>query len=269
MYVTVIDFFKVVKEMISEKGFENFYRGHSNKDFKLIPSIYRDGLVENEINIFKETILRTPHEFLNCKSTVEKLVKMQHYGVPTRLLDITSNPLIALYFACRSKKNENKDGKVVFFRIPNEHIKFYDSDTVSILANVSKLPNFEIDVTAKGKKEFNKTNSMQFLLHEIREEKPYFKEIVNRNDLEDVFAVKVKLDNPRILKQGGAFLIFGIDANKKRHAEVSHRWIREFIIPFGDKDKILNDLNLMGINQSTLFPEIESQGQHLIEKYKI
>jgi len=38
---------------------------------------------------------------------------MQHYGIPTRLLDITSNPLVALFFACI--EFPKVDGEVIFF----------------------------------------------------------------------------------------------------------------------------------------------------------
>ncbi|NBR14398.1 MAG: FRG domain-containing protein [Crocinitomicaceae bacterium] len=267
-------FIKTIQTVLPKSGFENYYRGHSDIDFKLTPSIYRDGLIENEDNIFKEAIVRTPHEFTNCKSTVEKLVKMQHYGVPTRLLDITSNPLVALYFACN--KDKDKNGEVVFFQIPSDHIRFYDSDTVSVLANIAKRPaNFEIDTAAKKISAFNETSSIQYLLHEIKEEKPYFQDLVNPKHIEDVFAVKVKLDNQRILKQSGAFLLFGINANKSRQAEVSYKWVLNktdkslsLTIPFDLKGKILDELNLLGFNHSTLFPEIENQGQHLINKYR-
>jgi len=267
-------FIKTIQTVLPKSGFENYYRGHSDVDFKLTPSIYRDGLIDNEDNIFKEAIVRTPHEFANCKSTVEKLVKMQHYGVPTRLLDITSNPLVALYFACN--KDKDKNGEVVFFQIPSDHIRFYDSDTVSVLANIAKRPvNFEIDTAAKIISAFNETSSIQYLLHEIKEEKPYFQDLVNPKHVEDVFAVKVKLDNQRILKQSGAFLLFGINANKSRQSEVSYKWVLNktdkslnLIIPLDLKGKILDELNLLGFNHSTLFPEIENQGQHLINKYR-
>lgn len=63
---------------------------------------------------------------------------MQHYGIPTRLVDITKNALVALYFAIVDGKGaiSNKDNGVVFIIGASEnHIKDYDSDTISILAH--------------------------------------------------------------------------------------------------------------------------------------
>ena len=55
-----------------------FFRGHSNKNYKLEPYIYRDEIIENEHIIFKELLLRCPQDFEHCKTTFEFLVKMQH-----------------------------------------------------------------------------------------------------------------------------------------------------------------------------------------------
>ena len=61
----------------------------------------------------------------------------QHYGLKTRLLDITRNPLVALFNAC--EEDGEKDGRLHVFAVPSDLIKSFNSDTVSIIANFAKL----------------------------------------------------------------------------------------------------------------------------------
>jgi sulfur relay (sulfurtransferase) DsrF/TusC family protein len=274
--MTLTEFMQEIEKVGTQPDCENYFRGHADVKFELKPSIYRDGLIRNEDKIFKEAIVRTPHEFQHHRSTCEKLVKMQHYGIPTRLLDITSNPLVALFFACID--HPESDGEVIFFQVPSKHIKYYDSDTISALSNIARRPaSFECDFSDMSSvKAFNKQYHMNYLHHDIKEEKPYFEKIINPYDMEDVFVVKAKLDNARILKQQGLFMIFGIEANKMNPATVPFEWVLnrtdrtlKLKIKHTDKQGILDQLNVNGINKSTLFPEIEYQGRHLIDTYSM
>jgi len=267
----ILDFITELQKISKHNDFEYYYRGHSDKDFELTPSIYRRRYIWNEDKFFKEIILRTPYDFINEKTALEKLVKMQHYGIPTRILDITTNPLVALYFAC-NEFADKEDGEVLVFKIPKADIKFYDSDTVSILANISKRPyEFEIDSLDKSTKEaFNDEVPIHYLLQEIREEKPQFLSVINHEDFARVIAVKVKLYNSRIIKQNGAFLIFGINGSKKNPATIPSDWILNLKVKGIDlstdmsyKKQLLDDLDALGINESTLFPEIENQAKYL------
>jgi len=70
-------------------------------------------------------------------------------------------------------------------------------------------------------------------------------------------------------------MIFGIEANKMNPTTIPFEWILnrrdssvKLTIRHKYKQGILDQLNVNGINRSTLFPEIEYQGRHLIDTYK-
>lgn len=156
-YLTVLNKIKTNCNT-SDKTF--FFRGTANREWKNIPSIYRpnENFIQNEKEIYYEMIARCPQYFKHCTTTLEHLVMMQHYNAPTRLLDITENPLVALFFSCsnhieteisKSTFKETKtpiDGRVDIFNVPNGGIKQYNSDTAAMLANLAKIDNeFNID----------------------------------------------------------------------------------------------------------------------------
>jgi hypothetical protein len=89
------------------------YRGQSDEAYSLTPSVFRRGLLEKEHVLIHDLLLNSPYEFNGIENILERLIKMQHYGLPTRLLDITTNPLVALFFACN--QNCDKDGEVIVF----------------------------------------------------------------------------------------------------------------------------------------------------------
>lgn len=177
---TFLDYFE---KLVYDPECLYFFRGHPDYEYKLEPSIYRlSGWITNEDKMIREIILRCPDDFKYCKTTFEYLVKMQHYSMPTRLLDITGNPLIALYFACIGDKENKKLGEVVILRIPKNEVKYFDSDTVSVISNISKRPiNFSIEhIYHLSKHKFNKREEIQYLLHEVKQEKPYFKDKIEK-----------------------------------------------------------------------------------------
>ncbi len=256
-----------------------YFRGHTDHEkYKLQPTIYREpAFIENEHRMFREIIMRCPNDFSSSLTTFEKLVKMQHYKLPTRLLDLTENPLIALLFAVKGKhdKDKDKDGEVLIFKVPKKEIKYYDSDTVSILSNLAKLKgNFNIkNIKNKSNEKFNEDNNIRYLLHEIKDDKPYFESKIKVEVLESVVCVKPKLDNPRIIRQDGAFFLFGIQDEKKNPAKIpsAYKYTTEtyrLIINKYGKEKIYRQLSTIGINDVTMFPEIDYVSDYLKDKFK-
>lgn len=113
-YIEIINIFKIVHKRHKYNERDLIFRGMSDHRWQLLPSIARQTLIteETEYNMVKELMLLYPKEFANISSNFDLLAKMQHYGLPTRLLDFTTNPLVALYFACHKEKKDSA-GRVV------------------------------------------------------------------------------------------------------------------------------------------------------------
>ncbi len=119
---SVVDYLRII-EFLSKTKYENFvggeiiYRGMSDAEWKLIPSLGRCSDLSNgqEFNLVNSFLALRPEAFQGLSTNFEILSKMQHYGLPTRLLDFTTNPLIALFFACNEFIGA-KDARVVCHR---------------------------------------------------------------------------------------------------------------------------------------------------------
>lgn len=272
---SVRTFLSELEKINVDKDHVLFYRGHSRFNYSLSPSIYRNnGWIANEDIIFKELILRCSDQFEKSDSTFQTLVRMQHYSLPTRLLDITTNPLIALYFASAPAAGLRESGEVVIFKTPKAEIKYFDSDTVSVISNISRRPSsFKVPRAPFPRGGFNGTREIKLLLHEIKKEKPYFDSNIDPQHLESVLFVKPKLDNARIIRQDGAFILFGINDEKKNPAIVPARYLvtpdgKRLLIAGEEKKTIRDQLEILGITQGTIYPEIERVADYIKSVYQ-
>ena len=87
-----------------------------------------------------------PHEFASDETMFDKLVRMQHFGPPTRLLDVSRNAMVALFFATDPGPDGSRpsDGMVTAFAIPPELESYYDRDSVSCIANLANMTSGEM-----------------------------------------------------------------------------------------------------------------------------
>lgn len=113
-----------------------YFRGQK-AHYDLIPSLFRHKeWVEKEMELNARVYNDRPKDFVDCNSTFDKLVRLKHYDHPSRLLDLTASPLVALFFACFSlnKEEENRTGLIseAYCNKKDEKISV-SSDTVVLL----------------------------------------------------------------------------------------------------------------------------------------
>jgi len=235
-------------------GIKTKYRGQADAAWRLLPSVYRNDNPRRESEYFKSAQLNCPQEFPNGCSTFDALVKMQHFSIPTRLIDVTDSPLVALYFAVQNPDNV---GVVYKFDPSTEMTKRYDSVSVSIIAS---LANFEKELDLK-KVEWK-----------IRKEFPTF--VMQPEDvirtLRKSYFVEAKRENARIQLQKGSFIIVGSQIKPKSDSELYERSqkcielekvemnaLKIFISP-ALKKKVKKRLSDLGFGHSDVFPGLSS-----------
>lgn len=251
-----------------------YYRGNSDKKYKLAPGIYRVNS-KDENYFFREMQVRCAMQ-LSQDALLDKLVYLQHYECPTRLLDITTNPLVVLYFACGG--TTKADGAVFCFNVREKDVLYPNSDRAQMLSHLcefSKKEQQQIMVYAmlsylsgkfKQKPPVGKYVEpiIERLYHAIKRETAAFEREMRPFDLLRPAFIQVAKSNPRIVKQDGAFIISGlsvdeIDCDWRINKYVSQR----IIVPASSKAVILKELEQVGICEATLFPEADKVASYL------
>lgn len=253
------------------------FRGQSYSEWKTLPKIFRPDvkMYDGEHFAVRDIVTMHPHEFDSDKTMFDRLVRMQHFELPTRLLDVTANPLVALWFASQDHKEKRKlqDGKVQAFYLPPTRCKYYDSDRVSCMSNLANIKTktkqeiFKMILSGARKEDFNKSPPVLELLYNIRMEKPHFIDVINPAHLVRPVYVKPKLSNKRIIAQSGAFLIYGMQPGVGKSSEEPMRTER-LIVPAKAKRRIRKELEMLGINASTLFPEFDKAAQFIMKRFQ-
>ena len=274
-----IENIKRIKEMKeSEDGTstELYFRGQETEFWDIEPSIFRDDMLSIEHKLMQIPLQKSPTEFRDLNSMFDIMTKYQHYGMCTRLLDLTTNPLVALYFACKKhgleKYATEDDGEVE--KEPYGVIYYTDNYP-------SQSTDLEIQiVSALASYDLEKENTLLDVLERLYHDKIIDKEakdnwLANYKEFVEIiqnnYMVMPTYTNERLRKQSGVFLLTSLFSfNKEIEVEKSiiskaKGKLKEefsdecFYISGENKETILKELDLYNINEATLFPELEHQ----------
>jgi len=272
------------------------YRGHSDITHLILPSVARKidmssdkTFLDYEGELVGIAKNRYPEAFRDEMSPLNLLARLQHYGIPTRLLDVTENPLVALYFACA--ENSDKDGEVIAF-INNEasEISYSLDNAIAdsyrfayniigsfiyldiFLARVSSQPYFYDQKTAiylQGGYPIEKffeirgntprfVSALQLSARQRVQQGKYilfpneFSYIIQKPDMRKHSFIRRSADIPEELKDYAK----GVFISKINEIPKTSDHIASIIkVPRESKKELLQQLATIGITKSTLFPD--------------
>ena len=241
------------------------YRGQANSEWDLNPAVYRNDRFKYEKMYICEMERIAPQAFSGM-SRIDKLIKMQHYGIPTRLLDFSRNSLVALYFACN--KELDKDGAV--YEIHATQILHQDSPWISIVMKYlfeygNEFFDPDIFVSELSEKDYPSKGYVDF------KSRDGIKQV-----LSNTHGIYPKHTNERVRNQDGVFVLAGMEIKEtnmgnfvfspRSQADITalHSEQRRIIIPKENKLEVLRSLDKIGYNEKYLFPGLEADVRSVI-----
>jgi hypothetical protein len=219
------------------KNLELWWRGHGLRDWTLTPGVHRDGRTQRyERNVALRFATKAPTRYVKCPATDDLpgwLFLMQHYRLPTRLLDWTSSCLVAAFFAATD--HPDQDGAI--WALDPFDLNRAQIDTLRLLAS------------------------------DAPQARPLFQQVLATDTaprpsaILALFATEV---DPRMLIQQSAFTIHG-DATPLESTKGAGTFAHKLLLPAAAKELLRLQLRLLGFSLHTLFPDLEHLARDLTD----
>lgn len=263
------DYIEEMAKLRSEgKGYFQWYRGHADISWELVPKVQRGFKGSNDEELFRKERYYT-NDFQSRASVLLSssqpkmneyaswLTLMQHYGIPTRLLDWSRSPLVALYFAVFDERYREADA-CIWILTPGR---------------LNALEKLEKPTELKGKKyensfiynmAHNTISTMIFtafrrwdLSDDIEARTPDDMKFNHRFEaLKDKIAACYPTEaDGRVYNQLAAFTVH--NSLRKLTEECDVSTLSRITIPCHLKRKLLYELDVCGITESYVYPDLE------------
>jgi hypothetical protein len=184
------------------------------RDWSLRPSLAREGVSEQEREKEPECFKRLA-EILPNVNDWERATIAQHYGVPTRLLDWSENPLVGIYFAIEDNKYDNEDGVIWVFE-----------DKTAVAGNVASLRGGSGPRSLNYPRPYRAWKVIQYKIPRT---------IAQRGSVTSQPDLSKKFDEQEF------------DPNTQS--------LRKFIVPKNTKRHLRKQLSILGVTEQRLFPD--------------
>lgn len=225
--------------------FENetaYYRGQSRQCWKLMPGIFRNSFLD-EHELLNVASIRLANEISSLRAYIDRLIFFQHYGLCTRLLDVTFNPLVALYMACCDESQYSCYGAV--------YCGHKSENRTSEIAEVTAKYIFEKHIQQIPNDLNNIIRKKKWMDNCFRE--PIF--------------IRPAIINPRLEAQNGAFIMAPLINKNIIEPTINNESLDDSgffdrnraIISGPDKDKLLHELALLGINKGSIYKGVTAK----------
>lgn len=223
-----------------DSSYTMLFRGQPDKEKELIPSLGRKGtngkvLITEERNMVKMAKYKLPTVFHRDLEPIELLALLQHHGIPTRLLDVSANALVGLYFACHgTKENANDDGEVIVFKSSDIDINNYSM--------INTICDSYQRINSHTQEELERLYKFC--------EKPIFAYAPSYSLRQNIQSGRYILFANKIEKNSNGYSLTNeIEPISKENDSVVYR----IIIPTEVKSSIRKDLRLLGVSKELLF----------------
>lgn len=217
-----------------------WYRGHANHTWQVIPSIQRTNLVHKErilSHSFYHSATQISTDKVSFKSYDKWVAKMQHYGIPTRLLDWSYSPLVALYFATRKFDSTGTTDACIWILKPSKLNMFEDFGPY--IYPIDSFTALEMLKPAFTDKNINLSTENKILAC-----------FSTNNDL-------------RMYSQRAAFTIHNTNRKLTDYADILHK----VTIPYNRISYFRNIVNTVGLTDSYIFPDLEHIAKDILLRH--
>ncbi|WP_311326966.1 FRG domain-containing protein [Capnocytophaga sputigena] len=286
---SIEEYISCVKKIYKLERFSNnskhlFFRGQADASWTLTPTVLREDKYKE-----KELVLDFYHygplhsfNYDLDNDRLSLLTDMQHYEVPTRLLDWSLSPLSSLYFAVESSRNKSTLKRLLLelqsevepkcvkidIDIKKDEIADNGTDAVVYALNPWAFNKQILDNNCRSYNSHPKIQDAYLLARALLstyEDFAYIKKFVydkygfriTKKDIQEPFALVSNFTNSRMQHQRGVFTIHGIDKVDLRNQDYFTSNAYKIIIKAEVKQEIYEQLNWLYINEYTQYPDIK------------